>query len=339
MRDIKLTMRYFDNNSKVALSFDGDLSEIYNTGNLLLDFIATDFDKILNKIESIEKSILSERNITEKTVAESYSIIKNLLNELDNAHPFYREFLEMFNEETGKNENTAASLIERMNLLRLFIHDLGQHIYYNKYISSTYSKVISKCYSTDDAETKCLSPLQRYEKFQLSFIAIITGKDNVTYYVQSDETNALETYLYEIHFDINLKAALYLEFLKLISSNIKVNKCSICDRFFIPAGRSDMKFCNRIIDDTGKTCKDIGANKLYRKKKLDDPVDNLYEKIRSRNRGRRDNGKLKNNEYKKWNVKALKLRDDARDGIVTFESYEEIMNYQPEKIREWIKEE
>lgn len=69
-------------------------------------------------------------------------------------------------------------------------------------------------------------------------------------------------------------------FYKLKLSNVQVNKCKNCGKYFIPTGKVNEKYCDRISpQNPNKTCKEFGVNKTYRDEMKSSPIKNEHNKI------------------------------------------------------------
>ena len=68
------------------------------------------------------------------------------------------------------------------------------------------------------------------------------------------------------------------EFMYLAKGNVLYKQCKNCGRFFIPSGRSDSEYCERIDTASGKTCKEVGAINTFAKKHENDKIHQAYTK-------------------------------------------------------------
>ena len=62
-----------------------------------------------------------------------------------------------------------------------------------------------------------------------------------------------------------LENALFLSFINILNINsIKIRECANCGKYFFPISKSNEKFCtNRISRTSKKTCRAVGAFKVY----------------------------------------------------------------------------
>ena len=115
-----------------------------------------------------------------------------------------------------------------------------------------------------------------------------------------------------------------LELFKIIQNNFSINKCENCGRLFIPIttsrnpnqkGRNDQKYCNNLYQDTGKTCREIGALNKRKEKVQNSPILQEYNREYKRMHGLHYNHtkEFKEKQFKEWSKKARKLRDNYAD--------------------------
>ena len=115
-----------------------------------------------------------------------------------------------------------------------------------------------------------------------------------------------------------------LELFKIIQNNFSINKCENCGRLFIPIttsrnpnqkGRNDQKYCNNLYQDTGKTCREIGALNKRKEKVQNSPILQEYNREYKRMYGLHYNHpkKFKEAKFNEWSKKAQKLRDRYSD--------------------------
>ena len=123
--------------------------------------------------------------------------------------------------------------------------------------------------------------------------------------------------VYEIN---NCEEQIKFELFKVIQNNFVINKCENCGKLFIPItssnnpnqkGRNDQKYCNSLFENTGKTCKEIGALNKQKEKVQNSPILIEYNREYKRMHGLHYNHQKKFTEkkFKEWSKKARKLRE------------------------------
>lgn len=96
-------------------------------------------------------------------------------------------------------------------------------------------------------------------------IEILKDKDNSRHGIQE---------IYEID---NFYSLLFLELYFILQEKIYLKKCKNCGKYFLTAN-SAVIYCNNKFEDD-KTCREIGANKVFVKNLEKDDAYNLYRKI------------------------------------------------------------
>lgn len=65
---------------------------------------------------------------------------------------------------------------------------------------------------------------------------------------------------------------------QFILRDIPIRKCKNCGKYFALTGHQGLEYCNRVIDERGRTCRDIGAKKVWAHKSCDDKYFTAYRK-------------------------------------------------------------
>ena len=104
--------------------------------------------------------------------------------------------------------------------------------------------------------------------------------------------------------------------------------CKSCGRYFAATGHAATEYCNRIFKDSGKTCKEIGAVKVYQAKIADDDkgVMKEYNKAYKTRFARIKYKKWTKEEFRAWAEVARAERDKCMAGEITAEQF-----------KDWIK--
>ena len=62
-----------------------------------------------------------------------------------------------------------------------------------------------------------------------------------------------------------------------IRRDLRFRVCKFCGRYFGIMGNTRLEFCDRLIDGSTKTCKEMGSLRLYEKRKLEEPAIKEYQ--------------------------------------------------------------
>ena len=63
-----------------------------------------------------------------------------------------------------------------------------------------------------------------------------------------------------------------------VKREARLRVCKNCGRYFAIQGRSNAEYCDRIFDEKGRTCKNVGAIALWTKNKSSDEAFKLYRR-------------------------------------------------------------
>ena len=139
-----------------------------------------------------------------------------------------------------------------------------------------------------------------------------------------DVMHTKNIYVEEVYEINNCEEQIKFELFKVIQNNFVINKCENCGKLFIPItssnnpnqkGRNDQKYCNSLFENTGKTCKEIGALNKQKEKVQNSPILIEYNREYKRMHGLHYNHQKKFTEkkFKEWSKKARELRDNFSD--------------------------
>ena len=95
------------------------------------------------------------------------------------------------------------------------------------------------------------------------------------------------------------------ELFHTIKDKLVIKKCKFCGRYFIPRGRSDMEYCNRIKFGETKRCNEIGAFRNRAKLINKETAHRLYVEALKRMSKRSKTGGISDDEYRDWGSQAI----------------------------------
>ena len=139
-----------------------------------------------------------------------------------------------------------------------------------------------------------------------------------------DVMHTKNIYVEEVYEINNCEEQIKFELFKVIQNNFVINKCENCGKLFIPItssnnpnqkGRNDQKYCNSLFENTGKTCKEIGALLKRKEKVAKSPLLTVYNREYKRMHGLHYNhmDKFTEKKFKEWCKKSKKLRSTYTD--------------------------
>ena len=112
------------------------------------------------------------------------------------------------------------------------------------------------------------------------------------------------------------------EFMYLAKGNVLYKQCKNCGRFFIPSGRSDSEYCERIDTASGKTCKEVGAINTFAKKHENDEIHQAYTKAYRRMDSRKRTMYISKKEFSEWSKTAREKRKMCEEGQISLEEFQ-----------------
>ena len=256
-----------------------------------------------------------------------FTSIKNLTNEYEkNPHihipkKVYREWYSWLNEYLKLYKRYRKFIDYIFNLKRNRFEDL------NKAILKSYNEFpdISR---TNLSRTLTSAPIKD-GKFDLDYIRRINDLDidimEKSDMVYDDSSDFKPLYAIQIH---SLNEALFYEFSELVKNGYRINRCKMCEKYFLVITARDVEYCKNI-NESGYSCAKLASVEKY-KESLNDPFLKEYSKITEKmyQRYYRVNdvwsdqelsGKdMTFDEYFEWSQKAQELRKkyvDTRDTI------------------------
>lgn len=104
-------------------------------------------------------------------------------------------------------------------------------------------------------------------------------------------------------------------------TNFKV--CKSCGKYFPAIAHGNTEFCNRLFQDTGKTCRDIGSLTKWKEKVAASPAILLYNKYYKTRFSRIRAGKITREVFQEWAALAREYRDKVTVGEMKLEDFED----------------
>ena len=106
-----------------------------------------------------------------------------------------------------------------------------------------------------------------------------------------------------------------------LRKNVRFRKCKYCGRYFPITGRSISEYCDRLIEGSTKTCKEMGYVRLYDKQAQEDPVIREYKRSYKAHNARVRRGQMTREEFNAWAEEARKKRELTLELELTLEEY------------------
>lgn len=112
-----------------------------------------------------------------------------------------------------------------------------------------------------------------------------------------------------------------------LKREIKMRVCKNCGRLFAVTGHGGVEYCDRPFDEKGRTCKEIGAFRVWEKSKSEDEVFKIYRREYKKRFAWIRVGKITKDEFYFWSEKAREKKAECENGEITLEEFSQ-----------WLKE-
>lgn len=257
---IKVPMLDYETNEEGNYQYTTKIYEQPNKiGSIVLDFIQKDLKEMSY---FIFRFYGFQTLLTEKERKEILALNPNEMEELDNKmealyskyqkefKSFKNQIIDIF-EDCLFNEKKELKDLSPLEKLYIFVNTKNVEEYpilkYNEF-----NKVIKINKDTSKITEKEL-------------IRSIKDKDNKRYGIKE---------IYEIDNFYNL---LFLELYFILQEKTYLKKCKNCGKYFLTTN-SAVIYCDNVFEDN-KTCREIGASKVFTKNLEKDEAYNLYRKV------------------------------------------------------------
>lgn len=107
-----------------------------------------------------------------------------------------------------------------------------------------------------------------------------------------------------------------------VKRETRLRVCKNCGRYFAIQGRSNAGYCGRVLDEKGRTCKDVGAIALWTKNKSTDEAFKLYRREYKKRFAWIKAGKVLPEEVYAWGERAREKKAEYEEGKLTLEEFE-----------------
>ena len=103
---------------------------------------------------------------------------------------------------------------------------------------------------------------------------------------------------------------------------LRFRRCKSCGKYFALTGYSNTEYCDRLLGDSDKTCKEAGAVRLYRTKIIADPKIQAYNRVYKKRFAWIKYKKISKEAFYEWSERARVQRDRCLAGEITLEELE-----------------
>ena len=107
-----------------------------------------------------------------------------------------------------------------------------------------------------------------------------------------------------------------------LKREIKMRRCKNCGRLFAVTGHGGTEYCDRPADDKGRTCKEIGAFRVWEKSKSTDEAFKVFRREYKKRFAWIKAERITKDEFYDWSERAREKRDECDAGKITLEEFE-----------------
>jgi hypothetical protein len=147
--------------------------------------------------------------------------------------------------------------------------------------------------------------------------AVVTGDKKTRNYILKNNVE-----IRQVHEIDTIEKLLIFELLTLLDRGAVIKKCKYCGNYFVPQGRSDAVFCERIAKGEVKPCRVIGALKLHKAAKADNPIHEAHQKAYRRMNAKARTKRITQSEFFAWAEEARVKRDACLRGEGDFAEFQ-----------------
>lgn len=285
---------------KVPMYFEDDLEMFYIDGTVVTYPLGTAFLDIIN-------ADYFNRRVWEIPATKENPLLKAFNIDVRNTDENIKSTIAKYHTATDyilNNSNPYLCHFDAIARLLIFDHYFHTDRFLNKSIEMEYI-FLRKTHSLPKI-TNLNSPNEEHVMSSL---------------VKTLQNTDLSSHLAEVFRVSTIEEGLFISLIKMASKGIKVKRCKCCDKYFIPQGRIDTEYCDRIAPNSSKTCREVGATKMYQDKIKKNPItlefQRRYKKMNSRVRIRN----MTQKDFFTWSEKARALRDIALEENMSIEEF------------------
>lgn len=275
--------------------------------------------------------------IAEVFTKETIIINKDLLT-LKNAQRILNDpkFSNLSNGISKSNENISLYyefiilvLVEDIDYWKNAVQNEIELIFkYNGYDFFMKLSPAQRLYFLDRVEDRiaCTSPFA-YADYTFKTRIILDYWDSAVVSIKPEERAKqilrADIGLNEMYVLNSLRDYLQFELIKFIMSDLPLLQCQNCGRVFIPRGRPDIKYCDKVADGETLPCDAIGALRVYNNKVAGDPIFKAFNKAYKRMNSRIKYKTISQQEFYEWSENARAMRAKCVNGQISLDKFNE----------------
>ena len=122
----------------------------------------------------------------------------------------------------------------------------------------------------------------------------------------------------QVHEITTSEGWIVFELLSLLDKGAAIKKCRYCGNYFVPQGRSDTVFCERVAKGETKPCREIASLKLHKAAKAGNPIHEAHQRAYRRMNSKCRTKRITQSEFFAWSEEARAKRDTCLNGELPF---------------------
>ncbi len=270
-------------------------------------------DKFINKIDNFIKDFDS------KTFSDVASSVLDILKECFDPHPvlayLYPHYyallhsLYLYAEKSCSYEETVSQFSAKITvLLQELLHLKSSYEQAREYTQSVFIEPY-----TDNASIQSAASAALYHSYCKMLNKSDFYMDAFDFPINEDYLNNIfdnDTPAWSSYFELFSEKLLdtdtqeyyitsFAQFLHIglsimMSGEMVIRKCKLCNGYFQAKHSSDQMYCSRIYKNTSATCSEVGVRKTYKEKLFQHPIHQEFTKSYNKLYGRIRRGKVPN---------------------------------------------
>ena len=316
-----------------TMSEDGNSVETlyhkeYTSGTAIGDFLETNlsvWDQLAPKVREAVQSINEGRYLKKSFNTIFYCTLYWL-----NQSAFFAPF---------------AAALQRLHVVQstgdlISLDECEEQMAYYRDLQAYYRDLIDQVFTANESESTALRYFALQKQFgedsyppfsfeNVQYLAAIKGIGGQYPYDEFLEEDVVDDQQLTVTEQLETEdPEAFAEFLlyRYLQEDLHLRKCKYCGRYFATHGRTKLEYCDRLIDNSTKTCREMGSLRLYEQRKMEDPAIREYKRSYKTHNARIRYGLMTREEFTAWSVEARAKRDACSAGQLPLEEFVEWLN-------------
>ena len=150
-------------------------------------------------------------------------------------------------------------------------------------------------------------------------------------FVNCGKESKLFDFQFDSHFDFESDVIIYpletmddvirFDIMQMLANKIKFKPCKCCGHYFVPGGRTNSEYCDRIMPGETRPCNEFGALKTFDITHKNDDIHKAYITAYRRMDSRQRAKLITKDEFKQFGKIARAERRKCYNGEITLEQF------------------